>query len=263
MHSVEQAVELLLAVERAGRPLSLTELARSCSMAPSGTYRYLLSLVRGGLLSKGVRGHYDLGPTLRRLGVEALRRCNEVSDAADLSERLRDATGHSVNLSVWSDAGPLTVRWDHGFRALPVVPRVGSTLPLLTSAAGIVFLASLPRQTTAALLRAELARLGPGTMTADEVEQQIARTQAAGYSRNSGGVMLGMASLAAALTTECSPTVTVVSLVFPEGLTRDEESAARSALLEAVSPGPPTPEYPEPAQYESSPELLRTPAGVA
>jgi DNA-binding IclR family transcriptional regulator len=66
---------------------------------------------------------------------------------------LRDGTGHTVNVAVWGDAGPELVRWDTGAHALPIVVRVGSVLPLLDSAVGLVFFAHLDAATTAEVLR--------------------------------------------------------------------------------------------------------------
>ncbi|MFC8597118.1 hypothetical protein [Isoptericola sp. NPDC057191] len=102
-------------------------------------------------------GKYDLGPATRRLGGEALRRTNEVAIASEHSVALSEATGHSVNLAVWTDSGPMIVRWDYGAHALSLTARVGASLPLLDSASGQVFFAHLPRTMTARALEASLA----------------------------------------------------------------------------------------------------------
>ena len=60
-----------------------------------------------------------------------------------------------MNVAVWSDAGPTIVRWDTGTHVLPIAIRVGSTLPLLDSAVGYVFLAHLPAKSTAGVLRTQ------------------------------------------------------------------------------------------------------------
>ena len=92
----------MLALERGRGPLALSEVARRSDMNPSKAHRYLVSLVRRGLASQDVNtGLYDLGPTARHLGVEALRRADAVSTASAYAVDLRDETGHTVNVAVW------------------------------------------------------------------------------------------------------------------------------------------------------------------
>lgn len=68
----------------------------------------------------------------RRVGVEALRRSDEVGPATGHAVALRDRTQRTANMATWSDAGLVIIRWDHGAYPLPVTNRVGSTLPCST-----------------------------------------------------------------------------------------------------------------------------------
>src|ERR1700752_4741229 len=133
IQSVEIAMRVLLALERGAGPMTLTQIAEGCGRQASKVHRYLVSLGRVGLVSQSPRsGRYDLGPSLRRLGMEALRRMDEVGLASEYLPGLRDRTRHAVNLAVWGDHGPVVVRWDYGSYALPITVRVGATLPMLT-----------------------------------------------------------------------------------------------------------------------------------
>ena len=58
----------------------------------------------------------------------------------------------------WTENGPIIVRWDSGTHVLPLNVRIGSVLPLLDSAAGLMFLAHLPTAQTAAVLATQQAR---------------------------------------------------------------------------------------------------------
>src|SRR5258706_337867 len=75
IQSVENAMRVLLAIERGYGPVTLSQIAAGSGMQPSKAHRYLVSLCRSGLVSQSPRsGLYDLGPAMRRLGAEALRR---------------------------------------------------------------------------------------------------------------------------------------------------------------------------------------------
>ncbi len=132
IQSIEVGAKVLFALERGRGPMPLSEVGRRSGLQPAKAHRYLVSLVRVGLASQdAITGLYDLGPAARHLGVEALRRTDSLSTASAYAQELRDQTGHTVNIAVWSDDGPLVVRWDTGAHVLPIMVRLGSTLPLL------------------------------------------------------------------------------------------------------------------------------------
>jgi DNA-binding IclR family transcriptional regulator len=83
---------------------------------------------------------------------------NAESTAAAHTSRLRDQSGHTTNVAVWTEDRPIIVRWDSGTHVLPINVRVGSVLPLLDSAVGLTFLAYLPAAQTAGVLATQQAR---------------------------------------------------------------------------------------------------------
>ena len=119
IQSVEIAMQVLMVLEGGGGPMSLSAISQALGSRPSKVHRYLVSFGRVGLTSQDSRsGLYDFGPAMRRLGAEALRRTNEVSVASACAVALRDQTGHSVNVAVWGDGGPVVVNWAYGSHPL-------------------------------------------------------------------------------------------------------------------------------------------------
>jgi DNA-binding IclR family transcriptional regulator len=114
---------------------------------------------------------YDLGPASRDLGLEALRRVDPARIAAAYSVDLRNETGHTAEVAVWSSAGPILIAWDPGAHELPVLVRVGSTLPLLDSAVGSVFLAYLPESMTSEALVQQQQRGATRRISAREAKK--------------------------------------------------------------------------------------------
>src|SRR4051812_2104793 len=98
IQSVELAMTVLQALEQGLGPMSLTQIGAAAGMAPSKAHRYLVSLGRVGLVAQSQRsGLYDLGPSMRRLGIESLRRTNEVGLVSEHLPGLRERTSHAAN----------------------------------------------------------------------------------------------------------------------------------------------------------------------
>lgn len=226
IQSVEIAMTVLESVERGLGPMTLSQVAAGCGMVPSKVHRYLVSLRRAGLIVQSpVTALYDLGPALRRLGAEALRRIDEVSAASEHLPGLRDRTRQSVNLSVWGDNGPIVVRWEYGAHVLPITVRVGATLPLLESSAGRVFLAYLPESLTIPVLTSSATGNGLAGDKIERLKREVART---GVAKTVDGVIPGLVTLAAPVFTTGSSVPLAVALTLPTSL-------STPALLETVT----------------------------
>ena len=145
IQSVDAAVAILGAVASAGGPQSLSAIAKRTGNSASTTHRYLVSLQRGGLVRQDPgTGWYDLGASALQLGLAALKRMDAVDIAQQHAARLAVETGTSCFVSIWSDDGPMIVRWFHGRRMIMTMAGVGSVMPLLESSSGLVFAAWLP-----------------------------------------------------------------------------------------------------------------------
>lgn len=235
IQSVEIGSKVLFALAQAGCPLQLNELARLCGEAPNKVHRYLVSLGRVGLtMQSPITGQYDLGPGLRQLGAEALRRTNEIAVASEHAARLRNATGYAVNLSVWTDGGPVIVRWEHGVQALALTTRIGATLPILESAAGQVFLAHLPSAMTKVALEHQYGDVGEDLER--RVGQVVARVKVDGYGRTDGGVVNSLLSLSAPIVGASDPMPVVETIaMLRDRADAADEAAALAALMDSVA----------------------------
>jgi DNA-binding IclR family transcriptional regulator len=228
IQSVELAMTVLQALEQGFGPMSLTQIATAAEMSPSKAHRYLVSLGRVGLITQSHRsGLYDLGPAMRRLGIESLRRMDEVGLSSEHLPGLRDRTTHAVNLAVWGDYGPVLVRWDYGAHPLPVTIRLGATLPLLSSAVGRVYLAHLPDTVTEPVLRSQLAPEPVTVRTREEVKRLRAEVLELRVAVTSGSLIPGLASIAAPVFGAADSLPLVVALALP---TRLADSATMTEL---------------------------------
>jgi DNA-binding IclR family transcriptional regulator len=230
--SIEVGARVLLALEHGRGPMTLSQVAALSGLHPAKTHRYLVSLVRSGLASQSVdTGLYDLGPASRALGVEALRRTDSVSVVSSHAVGLRDETGHTVNVAVWSDAGPALVRWDTGAHALPIVVRVGSTLPLLDSAVGYVFFAHLPESVTAEVLKTQQKQAVTRPLSVREARELRELVRRDGFARTANQMIVGLAALAAPVFGAGGTLEVVVGLVLPVRMMSAAEAKRLGRLL--------------------------------
>lgn len=157
--SLDTALGVLNYMARQSGPLTLSEIARSCGMPPSKTHRYLASFVNAGLVrQEGKSGRYDLGPSAMQLGLAAIARHDFVNHTADGLPGLAGDTSMTVLLAVWANGGATVVRWERGVTPTVTSMGLGTTLPLLNSATGRIFLAWAPKAAVQATVERELRR---------------------------------------------------------------------------------------------------------
>ena len=133
---LDKAVAVLRAV--AAEPRSLADLQDATDLPRATAHRLAVALEKHGLLRRDGDGRFDLGPELAALGRTAVARYPLAAMALPVLERLRDASGESVQLfvregnqrrCVLSLQSPHALRW--------IVPE-GVLFPLDAGSAGRV-----------------------------------------------------------------------------------------------------------------------------
>jgi DNA-binding IclR family transcriptional regulator len=128
-------------------------------MHPGKTHRYLVSLTRTELVAQDDRsGHYGIGPMAIALGLSGLRNVDVVRASTALLPSLRDEINETVLLAIWSPQGPVVFALEESRRPVSMNIRVGSILPILSTASGRVFAAFMPHDAVSALIDTELRR---------------------------------------------------------------------------------------------------------
>jgi DNA-binding IclR family transcriptional regulator len=145
----------------------------------------------------------------------ALRRTDAESTAAAYTSRLRDQSGHATNVAVWTEDGPVIVRWDSGTQVLPINVRVGSVLPLLDSTVGLTFLAHLPAAQTAGVLATQQARQETNAPGAATLEKLLVKTRRDGIASSLHRMIYGMAAFGAPVFGPDRGLVLAIGLAMP------------------------------------------------
>jgi DNA-binding IclR family transcriptional regulator len=183
--TVDKAVRVLSALQRAGGPVALGELSTSTGLPKPTLHRLLASLLAHDLVEQDSEARYALGVGLVRLGLGALAVDPFVRVARAELERAVRAFGETFFL-VGARAGRLVVLDKvEGTGLLRVAPSVGSEVPADVTASGRLFLGLAPQ------LLLDSTRGRPVSKRA--IEQAVKR----GYDLNEGEWIDGLVVVAA------------------------------------------------------------------
>lgn len=150
-------LEVLRIVGRAGKPATLTEIARQAGMSLGRTSRYISSLTQSEFLCQNEEtGRIDLGPAAFELGMFAMSRIDVVRLTRYLTRRLSKFTKFGSIVCVWRGDGPVVDTFEPSPLDLSIAIREGARVSLIDHAAGQIFLAYEPASRIQALLAAEM-----------------------------------------------------------------------------------------------------------
>jgi DNA-binding IclR family transcriptional regulator len=156
VQSVSVASAILKALAAGGGTRPLKDLAAATGLARAKVHRYLTSLRNAGFVSQHAdSGHYQIGPALLEIGLVGLRRISPVAEVCNALPALRDQINQTVTAAVWGESGPIVVAMQESDHWITMNIRIGSRLPILTTAIGRTFLAHLPENATKAAVAAE------------------------------------------------------------------------------------------------------------
>jgi DNA-binding IclR family transcriptional regulator len=158
VQSVGIAATILKALAAAGGVLPLKHLAAATGMPRAKVHRYLSSLRNAGLITQDPEtGHYAIGSAAVTIGLVGLGRLSPIRQLNEALPRLRDRVNETVTAAIWGDTGPTIIAMEESGHVVTMNVRIGSVLPLTTTAIGQVFLAYLPDSRTQHLVAAEHA----------------------------------------------------------------------------------------------------------
>jgi DNA-binding IclR family transcriptional regulator len=223
VQGVEIGLRIAFALAHAPGPLALKALAKAAKLPASKAHRYLVSLVRAGIVRQsGPNGHYDLGTGALELGLAAQRRLDEFRLADEAIESLYADTGLTVGLVVWGDHGPTVVRRKEGAHAVTVSTRVGTIMSVTRTNAGRLFAAFLPRAVVEPFVAAEFKAGAQPTDMGKPLgraafDQLLGRVRETRLCRNRGDTVAGIDAVSAPVFDHEGAIVMVMSIMGARG----------------------------------------------
>lgn len=189
VQSIEIGIEVLRAVVAGEQAMMLKDIGAAAGMPASKAHRYLVSLIRSGMIEQDpISGRYDLGPLALHVGLAAINRIDRIRLGVAAIADLRDEINETTALGVWTDHGPVIVRWERARRPISVNVCTGVALDMLASASGRMFGGHMPEKIVRPLVEKELAEgRRPGDVVDwPSAQAMFAQVRAAGLSVVSG-----------------------------------------------------------------------------
>jgi len=221
VQSVEIAGRLLKTLAQLGGPQTLKDFSAVAGLSPAKAHRYLVSLIREGLIEQSaIDGRYDFGGAAREIGRAAINRLDIMRIGAPLLVDLRNVLQQTVFLGVWGNEGPTVLYWLDVPRPVSVIIRPGSILPLLTSALGLVCAAYLPPDLTKRRIAKEIAEhkrsgLDFAVKSQAQAARKLADVRARGFSLVRGDLIRGIDAMAVPVLDFKKDLVAVLAAVGP------------------------------------------------
>lgn len=186
--SVVKSFEILALIDSARPEINARTVVAELGLSPATAHRFLATLVRVGALATYQRGSYCLGPKVWDLGrMEQLTNPLAQVVTPVIEGASRDLS-ESVMASRLSRAGPVCMAVARPNRPFNMDIKVGTILPLHSTAQGKLWLASLsPKERRARLAAYNLTATTPNTVQdRAALEEELCTIQATGYSVNRG-----------------------------------------------------------------------------
>jgi DNA-binding IclR family transcriptional regulator len=238
VQSVEIAARVLKALAAEGGPVPLKRLATATAMPRAKVHRYLVSLCRAGLVAQDAgTGHYSVGPLAVTAGLAGLRAASPLRRISEALPALRDAIDETVTVAIWTDGGPTVVAIEESSHVVTMNVRVGSLLPLLSTAIGRLFAAYLPPGSTRRLIGAERrAGRGAGLPSEAALAREIREIRRQGLSRGRSALLPGVDAIAAPVFDHRGTLIAVICAVGrSESMDTSWTGAAAGALRRAAA----------------------------
>lgn len=158
VQSLEIGMRVLQVIVNGHRAMALKDIAALARMSSAKAHRYLVSLVRTGMVEQDpLTSRYDLGPLAMTLGLVAADRQDAVRLGLSAVAKLCAEINEAVALIAWSRSGPIVVRLERPRRAVTVSVDMGTALNMVTTASGRIFGAYLPPTVYEPLVKKALA----------------------------------------------------------------------------------------------------------
>jgi DNA-binding IclR family transcriptional regulator len=203
-----------------GGDATLSELAAAAHLPLSKAHRYLRALIGSAFVEQDVAtGNYRFGSEALALGLAALAGIDLVALATPLIADLSTRVNETIVLSIWANHGATVVHVKEPPRRVTVVTRIGSVLPLLTSATGLVFAAYLPAEEINTMKSAEIDAMahtkGAAKQAAAALEKRLRNVRASGVAAVQSLFFPGIDAIAAPAFAAAGRIAAVITVLGP------------------------------------------------
>ncbi|MGP9557085.1 IclR family transcriptional regulator [Psychrobacter sp. AOP7-A1-24] len=197
VQSLEIGLSILDVLIDRNEPMMLKDIAESMQMHPAKSHRYLVSLIRKNYARKLDDGRYGLGDrvnALASLGHTELNQNNLLARLTQVANEIKDTLNCGVQIAKWFSEGPIIIQSVEPDSPISIITRIGSRMPLTTSATGQLFASYQPDAVIQPLVTAEWHTNNAADVTEkwQDFTQLQAKIRTQGYAVVTGDMLMGI-----------------------------------------------------------------------
>lgn len=200
VQSLEIGLSVLDVLIDYNEPMMLKDIAQALQMHPAKCHRYLVSLIRKHYARQLSDGRYGLGDrvqamgTLGAMGHSGFNQNNILDRLTHIANELRDTLHCGVQIAKWFSEGPIIIQSVEPDSAISIITRIGSRMPLTTSATGHLFASYQPDTLIKPLVIAEWQAKQETAITDkwQQFNQLRAQVRTQGYATVTGDMLMGI-----------------------------------------------------------------------
>ena len=144
VQSLEIGLSILDILIDRSSPMMLKDIAQAMQMHPAKCHRYLVSLIRKNYAQQLNDGRYGLGDRVNTIGHTGFNQNNIVERLTHVANEIKDTLSCAVQIAKWFNEGPIIIQSVEPDSAISIITRMGSRMPLTTSATGQLFASYQP-----------------------------------------------------------------------------------------------------------------------
>ena len=216
--SLRRAIGMLQLLRSAGQPMSVAEIVTALGIPKSTAYELVRVMLAEGLLAPADGARVALGRRLYELGMGYSAQADLVREGTRIARALRDETGETVQLSVMEGDLMLVLLKEEGIRAVRIISKAGSRVPVNWAAAGRLLVSDLDDAALRRLLSATVAPSPTGRAETDvpRLMAQIRAFRARGHAVELGETNEHAGCVAAPIIDAEGRCAAAISVVAPE-----------------------------------------------
>ena len=144
VQSLEIGLSILDILIDRSSPMMLKDIAQAMQMHPAKCHRYLVSLIRKNYAQQLNDGRYGLGDRVNAIGHTGFNQNNIVERLTQVANEIKETLSCTVQIAKWFNEGPIIIQSVEPDSAISIITRMGSRMPLTTSATGQLFASYQP-----------------------------------------------------------------------------------------------------------------------
>jgi IclR family transcriptional regulator, acetate operon repressor len=214
---VGKLLQILERLDQAPGGLLLREVVLLTGINKSTAHRFLSHLENEGYVFRDNNGYYMVGPKLVKLGNGVTYHATLCRTSDEILDKLRAATGETVNLAVLDQTEILYLRVFPSQHTFRMASEVGTRRPLYCTALGKAILAYLPpTQQKKIVMSLKFERMTPQTLTSEEqLNEDLLRIHRRGYAVDDEEAVVGASCIAVPILTRKNMVIGAISISGP------------------------------------------------